>query len=135
MEEERSPSEAQESQTHIKTGLEAMWKICGSSNLNAACDQTTVSAVSLPGQEGDHEDKEKSCGGSPGLQVVVANVAVAKAGRWKVEGSIWPRACAQGHFGFGFTHFTHISKLSSPDWHQRSVRGRGGGEAESTEKL
>lgn len=28
-----------------------------------------------------------------------------------------------------------ISKKSSPDWHQGSVRGRGGGEAGSTEKL
>lgn len=89
------------------TALEAMWLICGSSNLNPACDQATVSPVSLPGQEGDHEDKEKGCSGSPGLQVVVANTAVDKAGRCKVEGSIWPPA--RGHFGFGFTHFTRIS--------------------------
>ena len=84
-----------------------MWKICGAFILNPACDQATVLAVSFPGQKEGH--KEKLCG-SPGPRVGVTKMAVAKAGRWKVGGSIWPCAHAQEHFEFGFTQLKDISK-------------------------
>lgn len=72
--------------------------ICGSSILNPACDQATISAVSLPGQEGNPEDKQKGYG-SPGLQVGVAEMAVTQAGRGKGGGRIWRCAHAQGLLG------------------------------------